>query len=316
MRTRITEDIQEAAGFIRSGELVAFPTETVYGLGADATNEQAVLKAFEAKARPMDNPVIVHIADFSDLTGVAQSMSDSAMALMESFFPGPLTLILDRHPGISDVVSAGLPTVGVRMPMHELALKLIRTAGQPIAAPSANLSGRPSPTTWQAVREDLDGKIACILKGERTPVGLESTVVDCAREVPVVLRSGSITLEQLRSVVPDTKVADVDRDLLAPHSPGLRHRHYAPHARVVLIDDTESIGAPEKSAYIGLIKVDNPGSLLICEHVADLEDYAYRLFEFFRECDRFGAETVYCHRVPLEGFGVALMDRLERAARG
>lgn len=331
MQTRITEDVQEAAGFIRSGELVAFPTETVYGLGADATNAQAVLKAFEAKARPVDNPFIVHIADFADLSGVAQSVSASALALMQTFFPGPLTLILDRHPGIPDVVSSGLPTVGVRMPRHELALKLIRAAGRPIAAPSANLSGRPSPTTWQAVREDLDGKIACILKGERTPVGLESTVVDCARIVPVVLRSGSVTLEQLRTVVPETttpdtiapdttaqniQVADVDKDHLAPRSPGLRHRHYAPQARIVLIDDTERFESPEKSAYIGLKKVDDPASFLICEQVANLDDYAYRLFEFFRACDRLGAETIYCQRVQLEGFGVALMDRLERAARG
>jgi len=305
---------------------VAFPTETVYGLGADATSAQAVLKIYEAKDRPDDNPLIVHIADIIDLAGVARSISASALALMEAFFPGPLTLILDRHPGIPDVVSAGLPTVGVRMPRHEIALELIRAAGSPIAAPSANLSGKPSPTTWQAVREDLDGKIACILKGERAPVGLESTVVDCTEELPIVLRSGNITLEQLRTVIPDTiapevtethsRIASGDKDHPAARSPGLRHRHYAPQARVVLIDSPDNIGLPETSAYIGLLEVDDPGSLLICEHVASLDDYAYRLFEFFRGCDRIGAETIYCQRVQFEGFGVALMDRLERAARG
>lgn len=313
MQTVITEDVQVAARLIREGLLVAFPTETVYGLGADATNEAAICDIFEAKGRPTNNPIIVHIADFRDLTGVAESIPAPAMALMDAFFPGPLTLILDRHPSIPDVVSAGLPTVGVRMPDHEQACELIRKAGRPIAAPSANLSGLPSPTTWQAVKEDLDGVIACILIGEQTPVGLESTVVDCTRENPVILRSGNVTLEQLRLVIPQIK-PEAEEDIVVAHSPGILHRHYAPKAMVILVDRSDGIEPASQAGFIGFTAPDASDDFLVVGQVSSLEDYAFRLFEFFRECDRLGAESIYCQRVIREGVGVALMDRLERAA--
>ncbi|GMQ82051.1 MAG: L-threonylcarbamoyladenylate synthase [Rhodothermia bacterium] len=314
MRTVITEDIHVAARFIRQGSLVAFPTETVYGLGADATNKAAIRAIFKTKGRPANNPIIVHIADFRELTGVAESVSAPAMVLMDAFFPGPLTLILDRHPAIPEVVSAGLSTVGVRMPDHEQAVELIRTVGRPIAAPSANLSGRPSPTTWQAVKEDLEGQIACILRGEQTPIGLESTVVDCTREAPVILRSGNVTLEQLRQVIPEITQA-VEEAVGEAHSPGILHRHYAPRASVFLVDQIDEVVNAERAGFIGLSAPHAPAEFLLVEQISSLEDYAYRLFEFYRECDRLGAESIFCERVAQEGVGVALMDRLERAAR-
>ena len=314
MRTVITEDIHVAARFLKQGSLVAFPTETVYGLGADATNEGAIRAIFEAKGRPSNNPLIVHIANFRELTGVAESVSAPAMALMDIFFPGPLTLILDRHPAITEVVSAGLPTIGVRMPDHEQAVELIRTLGRPIAAPSANLSGRPSPTTWQAVKEDLEGKIACILRGDQTSVGLESTVVDCTRGTPVILRSGYVTLEQLREVIPEITQA-AEEAVGETNSPGILHRHYAPKAKVFLVDQLEEIANADRAGFIGLSAPRTPAEFLLVEQSSSLEDYAYRLFEFYRECDRLGAESIFCERVAQEGVGVALMDRLERAAK-
>lgn len=313
MRTVITKDVQVAARFITEGSLVAFPTETVYGLGALATNADAIRSIFKAKGRPANNPLIVHIADFRELTGVAESVPTPAMALMDVFFPGPLTLILDRHPSIPDVVSAGLPTVGVRMPDHEQAVDLIRTVGCPIAAPSANLSGRPSPTTWKAVKEDLDGKISCILRGDQSPVGLESTVVDCTRENPVVLRSGSVTLEQLREVVQEITQA-VEEAGGESRSPGILHRHYAPRATVFLVDQPNEIHHADRAGWIGLSPPATPTDFLLVEQSSSLEDYAYRLFEFYRECDRLGADFIFCERVVQKGVGVALMDRLERAA--
>lgn len=313
--TIITKKVADAARFIKNGQLVAFPTETVYGLGADATNEQAVRLIFEAKGRPANNPLIVHIADFRDLTGVAESISPEAMLLMKAFFPGPLTLVLERNPSIPGLVSAGLPTVGVRMPAHETAAELIRESGCPIAAPSANISGRPSPTTWRAVKEDLDGKIACILRAEQAAVGLESTVVDCTRSVPVVLRSGNVTLEQLLSVVPSVRMLEQE-DLDYVPSPGILHKHYSPKAEVILVADPSEISTRQNTGYIGITGIDSESDFLLVGRAADVDDYAYQLFEFFRKCDRLGARVIYCQKVKEAGMGVALMDRLGRAARG
>ncbi|QXD15893.1 threonylcarbamoyl-AMP synthase [Rhodocaloribacter litoris] len=314
METLLTTEPEEAAAFIRRGEVVAFPTETVYGLGADALREDAVRRIFEAKERPADNPLIVHVADRAMLRQVAASVPPMAETLIAHFFPGPLTLILPRAPAVPAVVSGGLPTVGVRMPRHPVAQAFLAACGVPVAAPSANRSGRPSPTTWEAVYADLAGRIPCILRGDRTEVGLESTVVDCTGPVPVVLRAGAVSLERLRAVLPQTRLAGDTAEVLA-RSPGTRYRHYAPRARVRLIDAPEEAMPAEDAAYIGLVPPPEPRAFGLVRVCADADAYAHALFDFFRRCEAAGLGTIYCQRVAPEGIGLALMDRLHRASR-
>lgn len=310
MRTRYTKSPLVAARVLRAGGLVAFPTETVYGLGADAFDPAAIQRIFESKGRPTDNPLIVHIAKRADIQRVAREVTANAKALMAAFWPGPLTLILPKHPAIPDAVTAGLDTVGIRFPSHRRALAFLRAAGTPVAAPSANRSGRPSPTTWQAVREDLDGRIDCVLKGGRARVGLESTVVDCTSRVPVVLRAGAISVEALRAVVPEVRMANA-RDKARGRSPGLKHKHYAPGVPVTIVRRRmRRLGA--HAAWIGL--GDPPrGGLVVCR-CRTPEEYARRVFAFFRRCEAAGAKVIYCEAVPQTGIGRALMDRLQRAA--
>lgn len=313
MKTKTTQSPSLAARYIANGEVVAFPTETVYGLGANIFNEEAIRKIFEAKGRPSDNPLIAHIADLSQLKSVASEVPPIAEKLVEAFFPGPLTLVLPKHKQIPAVATAGLNTVGVRMPSHPIAQQLLRACGVPLVAPSANLSGRPSPTTWQAVREDLSGRIACILKGDQTKVGLESTVVDCTGKVPLILRAGGITLEQLRAVIPETGVA-ADDDSGAPKSPGTKYRHYSPRAQVFVANFPQHIVPANEAAYIGIdppSRVEAFQKTLLCKDVAE---YAHSLFQFFRECDDSEVKTIYCQAVSEEGLGLALMDRIRRAA--
>ena len=317
MKTKTTQSPTLAARYIANGEVVAFPTETVYGLGANIFNEEAIKKIFEAKGRPSDNPLIAHIADLSQLKSVSSEVTPVAQILIEAFFPGPLTLVLPKHKNVPAIATAGLNTIGVRMPGHPIAQQLLRACGVPLVAPSANLSGRPSPTTWQAVREDLSGRIACILKGDQTKVGLESTVVDCTGIAPLILRAGGITLEQLRAVVPETAIADDDSS--APKSPGTKYRHYSPHAQV-FISRFQKSNWPQytvpgsEAAYIGIdppSRVEAFQKTLLCKDVAE---YAHSLFQFFRECDDEGIKTIYCQAVSEEGLGLALMDRIRRAA--
>ncbi|BBM69903.1 L-threonylcarbamoyladenylate synthase [Rhodothermus marinus] len=311
--TLLTTDVHEAAALIRRGELVAFPTETVYGLGADAFNPEAVRKIFEAKGRPLDNPLIVHIAHLDQLARLVRDVPEAARRFMERFFPGPLTLVLPRHPDVPDEVTAGLPTVGVRMPRHPVARAFLEACGTPVAAPSANRSGRPSPTRWEAVYADLNGRIACILQGDRSDMGLESTVVDCTGPEPVVLRAGAVPLEALREVVPETRLVGNEMSLKA-RSPGTRYRHYAPQARVVLVDHPDEAVPDPRHAYIGLTPPAHPEAFGACCICPDVETYAYELFDFFRRCDAQGCTRIYAQRVPRTGLGLALMDRLERAA--
>jgi len=311
--TLLTTDVHEAAALIRRGELVAFPTETVYGLGADAFNPEAVRKIFEAKGRPLDNPLIVHIAHLDQLARLVRDVPEAARRFMERFFPGPLTLVLPRHPDVPDEVTAGLPTVGVRMPRHPVARAFLEACGTPVAAPSANRSGRPSPTRWEAVYADLNGRIACILQGDRSDMGLESTVVDCTGSEPVVLRAGAVPLEALRKVVPETRLVGDEASLKA-RSPGTRYRHYAPQARVVLVDHPDEAVPDPRHAYIGLTPPAHPEAFGACCICPDVETYAYELFDFFRRCDAQGCTRIYAQRVPRTGLGLALMDRLERAA--
>lgn len=306
-----TDDPIEAAEFIKHGGIVAFPTETVYGLGASVFNEQAIMKVFQAKRRPADNPLIAHISSMSQLGDLANDISDDAKKLIDAFFPGPLTLVLLRSEQVPAIATAGLDTVGVRMPANSLAREFIAAGGVPLVAPSANISGRPSPTTWQAVLEDMDGRIDCILRGEPTEIGIESTVVDCTGARPVLLRLGSVSLEQLRAVVPGTVLASDPS--LARRSPGLRHKHYSPAAKVVIVTEPGDIAdRVDASAYIGLHPAERTFALVrVC---SDVEEYARSVFEFFRECDRRKIDTIYCESVPRTGIGAALMDRIRRAA--
>jgi L-threonylcarbamoyladenylate synthase len=317
VKTKITESPSIAARFIQRGEVVAFPTETVYGLGANIFNEEAVKKIFIAKERPADNPLIAHIFDLIQLEQLTSGIPETASKLIKAFFPGPLTLILPKNERVPSVATAGLMTIGVRMPKDLIARQFLRACGVPVVAPSANLSGRPSPTTWQAVRADLGGRISCILKGDRTKIGLESTVVDCSAETPVILRAGAVTLEELSEVIPQTRISGVsgDADLAAPKSPGMKHRHYAPRAKVILAPFPQYTVPTNASAYIGLKEPPKAamfGRILICK---DVEEYARELFNFFRECDESAVETIFCQTVDEEGLGLALMDRIRRAAQ-
>ncbi|MEQ1762630.1 MAG: L-threonylcarbamoyladenylate synthase [Pyrinomonadaceae bacterium] len=312
MTTSLTIEPSIAAEFIRLGGIVAFPTETVYGLGANIFDAEAVAKIFEAKQRPQDNPLIAHIGSLDQIDELAENIPDFARVLINEFFPGPLTLVLRKATAVPSIATAGLDSIGVRMPRHELAREFLAACGTPVVAPSANLSGRPSPTTWQAVFEDLDGRIDCILQGDPTKIGLESTVLDCTGDRPVVLRQGSVTLEDIRLVIPEAIAndsAEADRK-----SPGLRHRHYAPNAEVVIVDRGTQINDATAAAYIGLRDRDEPFAAE--QIVADAAEYAHLLFEFFRECEREGLRKIYCEAVDEVGIGAALMDRIRRAAQG
>ena len=311
VKTVLTRSASEAAEFVRHGGIVAFPTETVYGLGADVFNEAAIRKIFSAKNRPADNPLIAHVGSIDQINTLAREISSSAEKLIESFLPGPLTLVVPRASTVPLIATAGLDTIGVRMPANELAQNFLRECGVPVVAPSANLSGRPSPTTWQAVQEDLDGRIDCILQGEPTTIGLESTVVDCTTDSPVLLRKGAVSLERLRDIVPNISEAGLE-DFDAAKSPGLKHRHYSPNASVMFVDDVGSLVLTSADAYIGLNRpAGNASQMRICNSI---DEYAAALFEFFRECDRLGVDRIFCERVSETGIGAAVMDRIRRAA--
>jgi L-threonylcarbamoyladenylate synthase len=311
MKTELTDDPDRAAAVIKRGGICAFPTETVYGLGANVFDQRAVAKIFDAKRRPADNPLIAHISGKKQIGQLAAQVTPSATKLIDAFFPGPLTVILPRADCVPTIASAGLETIGIRMPSFDLAQRFLELCDAPVVAPSANLSGRPSPTTWQAVYEDLNGRIDCILQGDATEIGLESTVVDCSRAIPVLLRKGSVSFDELILVVPGLQTGDPMSGDIA-RSPGLRHRHYSPKAKVVLIRDPGGLEPRSSASFIGL---DRPRGefemILVCP---DVSDYARRVFAFFRECDSKGIKTIYCQVVPDVGIGAALMDRLTRAA--
>jgi L-threonylcarbamoyladenylate synthase len=314
MKTILTTSPIEAAEIIKNGGLVAFPTETVYGLGANVFDENAVEKIFTAKMRPNDNPLIAHIGNLNQIKLLASEINTTAQKFIDAFFPSPLTLVLPKTKEIPLIATAGLETIGVRMPNHKLAQKFLQACETPVVAPSANLSGKPSPTTWEAVFEDLNSRIDCILQGEQTIVGLESTVVDCTSETPLVLRTGAITLEQLQTIIPETKLYQV-KENEAVRSPGLKHRHYSPRAKVCLVGSGElRVESEKNSAFIGLNKPNIEFSLVkLCSSV---EEYAHEVFNFFRDCDHQNIETIYCETVEEKGIGLALMDRLRRASQG
>jgi len=313
MQTLVTDQPEEAASHLNRGETVAFPTETVYGLGADTFNPDAVAGIFKAKGRPSDNPLIVHVASPDRVGEVAREINEAAQRLIERYFPGPLTIVLKKRSSMPDIVSAGLPTVGVRCPAHPQAAEFLRHCKHPVAAPSANVSGRPSPTDWKTVYHDLGGRIACLLRGEPSTIGLESTIVDCSVKPPLLLRSGAISLEALRELVPDIKVATTCREGEAPKSPGQKYRHYSPEAEIILVETLpSSLPTDQKAAWIGLSTPPAGATKSLQCH--DLDEYARVLFGFFRTCDAEGIRTIYCELPPEKRIGRAIRDRLIKAA--
>ncbi len=324
--------IQRAAFLIRSGETVVFPTETVYGLGADALNAQAVMKIFIAKQRPADNPLIAHIADLDALDALVDRVDHRAKLLMDRFWPGPLTLVLPKSSHVPDPVTAGLSTVAVRMPSHPAALALIREAKTPIAAPSANRSGKPRPTTAAHVYEDLKGRVPLILDGGPTHFGVESTVLDLSGEKPLLLRPGGVTVETLRELLPDTTI---DPAVLAPlgegiaaQSPGMRHRHYAPNARVwVVRGEAEAVFHSIRKRYdeaeaqgvaVAILCATNHQSAYGDRQThplgVDSVAMAQGLFAALRALDEKETQLILAESVETQGMGLALMNRLLRAA--
>lgn len=324
------EALIRAAELVRAGEVVGFPTETVYGLGADALNPEAVMKIFVAKDRPADNPLIVHITDISQIDRLIDGkMSDTARRLAELFWPGPLTMIFPKSELIPDCVSAGLGTVGIRMPSNRDALRFIEACGCPVAAPSANRSGRPSPTTARHVLEDMDGRIHMILDGGECSVGLESTVLDVTGDVPRVLRPGGVTPEMIAEAVGGCRVDDsVMRPLKEgekPRSPGMKYRHYAPKGSLTIFDgDAQDVAAAICEAYdeagegalILALEKHLPmyGERRVISLGADAEEMAHRLFDELRSADDMGARHIFSEAVPGNGIGLAVMNRLGRAA--
>jgi L-threonylcarbamoyladenylate synthase len=317
-----TESIERAAQVIQEGGLVAFPTETVYGLGADAMSERAVRRIFEAKGRPADNPLIVHVADREMLSDVAAEVNSTAERLIQHFWPGPLTLVLKRKPEAAPSVSAGLETVAVRMPRGEVVLQLLRRAGRPIAAPSANSSGRPSPTTAAHVLEDLAGKIDMLLDAGPTNIGIESTVLDLTSSPPVILRPGWITREALFEIAgPVERTGSEDR---LRGSPGTLHRHYSPRVRVVLAegatgDEIRSICRELLTegpvGFVGHtdILIDNPGFRKIIIGNSP-KQYARSIYGAMRKLEECDPVAIVVEGIADEGEGEAVMDRLRRAA--
>lgn len=311
MKTLVTNSIKQAAKFIKQGNVAAFPTETVYGLGANVFDDDAIRKIYKAKGRPADNPLIVHIASKKDIAFLVQEIPETAKKIIKAFFPGPITVILKKNEIISGLVTAGLDTIAFRMPASKIARDFIKECGVPIAAPSANLSGSPSPTSFLHVLQDFKGKIPCVLIGPNAIYGLESTVVDCTTTHPQILRPGVITLEQLQKI--DKKIT-FQRSAGKIKSPGQKYKHYAPLAIVKLqIADYKLIA---NSAYIGIHKLSE-GIFSKLEHYKickDLNDYAKNLFSFFRECDASGIKTIYAEKVEEKGIGLAIMNRLKKAA--
>ncbi|MGN6134116.1 MAG: L-threonylcarbamoyladenylate synthase [Aureliella sp.] len=312
-KPELCDDPVRAAECLRSGGLVAFPTETVYGLGVDATNPAAVARLFAVKGRPTDNPLIVHVADVDQLPLAAREVPPLAAELLRRFAPGPLTVVVPKRREIVAAVTAGLDSVGVRIPAEPRTRQLLRSAGVPVAAPSANRSGRPSCTTWQSVVEDFGADIDAILIGQPARIGLESTVVDCLGGAPRILRPGAITLEQIQQVDPRATTAGANVDP-GENSPGRRHPHYRPRARVHLVDQPQDATADSAAAYLGLQAHSRPAEFGWHVAYASIDDYARAFYEALREVDRRGLKLVFCQRVPSQGTGAALADRLERAA--
>lgn len=314
--------IKEACDILKNGGVVAIPTETVYGLAASAYDENAIKSVFSAKGRPQDNPLIVHISDMEMLNEIACDIPKTAYKCAEKFWPGPLTMVLKSSKKVSECVSAGLPTVAVRMPSEKTALQVIEKSGLPLAAPSANVSGKPSPTSADHVLADLDGKIDAVVMGKDCTVGVESTVITLVGEKPVLLRPGAVTLEQLQEILPDIKV---DKAVLSElgsgqkaSSPGMKYKHYAPETTTILVEgenfadfvnskqDVLAVCFSEESEQIKIPKI-------VYGTVTNQNTLANKLFSVLREVDKIGVKTVYVHAPTKDGVGLAVYNRLIRA---
>ena len=325
--------IEEAGRIIRKGGLVAFPTETVYGLGGDALNPESSKKIYAAKGRPSDNPLIVHIADKQDLYRIVREVPEKAKKLMEAFWPGPLTMIFYKNELVPQATTGGLDTVAVRMPSDRIAAAFIRAAGGFVAAPSANVSGRPSTTTAAHVEEDLSGRIEMILDGGQAVIGLESTIVDMSVEPPVILRPGAVTKEMMEAVIGPL---EVDKAIIAPDSgvkpkaPGMKYRHYAPRADLAVVEgSTEAViaainqlaeEAEAEGKRVGIIATDETkdrypkGLVLSLGARKHEEEIAQHLFEVLRDFDETDVDCIYSEAFDEASIGPAIMNRLLKAA--
>lgn len=325
--------LEEAANIINNGGTVAFPTETVYGLGANALDELAVEKIFKAKGRPQDNPLIVHVAN-KNIDNLVKDVPEIAKKLMDKFWPGPLTIILNKKDIIPCKTSANLDTIGVRMPANDIALKIIELSNTPIAAPSANISGRPSPTDVERCIEDLNGRVDYIIGGEQSKVGVESTIVDCTVNPPIVLRPGGITIEMLQEVCKDIEIdkaiMEKPRVDLMPKAPGMKYTHYSPKAKVKIIKGNKDktiekineivqnyIDNKKKVVILSteeLVKTFKGGEVISLGSEKNLEEVARNLFESLRASDDIGADYILCQAFEEKGVGLAIMNRLNKAA--
>lgn len=337
-KLRSCAQIVDAASLLREGAVVAFPTETVYGLGANALSDAAVEKIFQAKGRPSDNPLIVHISAIEQLATIAAKVPEKGKELMQAFWPGPLTIILPRTEQVASLVTAGLDSVGVRMPDHPIALAIIEQAGVPIAAPSANRSGRPSPTTAAHVLSDLDGRVAGVLDGGATGVGVESTVIDVTVDPPIILRPGGITREQMEAVIgpvdldPSFQVGAVE----TPRAPGMKYTHYAPEGELWLVTGEAAKVREKMAEMLRVAKAhgQKTGVLATEESLAywkehpeadvvlsvgshsDLGEVAQQLYAVLRDFDDKQAQYIVGGTFSRDGLGMAVMNRLEKAAGG
>ena len=327
-----TEELKIICNLIRNGELVIFPTETVYGIGANALDENAVGKIFIAKGRPSDNPLIVHIADKRKIDEIAQDITEMEQILIDNFMPGPFTLILKRKPIIPDIVTAGLDTVAIRMPDNIIARGIIQFSGVPVAAPSANISGKPSGTNVQDIRKELEGKVSAIVDGGETPIGIESTVVKVIDEIPVILRPGKVTPEEIEKV---TRIVKIDPKAFSKinkddsvESPGMKYRHYAPETKCKLVncfDDLDQIFVlkrliTEYNEDIILLGFDEHKEKLFLPDdkfislgsKKNLEEVAKKMYSALRKADEKKPSIILIEGVPRKGLGIAIMNRLLR----
>jgi len=328
----VSEYLERGAKVIRDGGTVIFPTETVYGLGADALSETAIAKIFEAKGRPSDNPLIVHISSLDMLVYlIKEPISEKTKMLIDKFWPGPLTMIFKKSDNVPYGVTAGLDTVAVRMPDHPIAFELIKKSGRPIAAPSANISGKPSPTRGNHVINDMIGKVDVIFCGDDSKVGLESTVLDLSGEIPVILRPGAVTLEQLEEVIGEVRI---DKGILqekgTPKAPGMKYAHYAPDAPMYIVKGSTENAAKKinelallsesEGKKVGILAASTNGHLYNSDVVIgfgetnNLEEIGANIFHALRELDRMKLDIIYAEAVDEKGIGMAIMNRLKKAA--
>lgn len=327
-----TNSLKQAADFIRDGKTVIFPTETVYGLGANALDENAVAKIFIAKGRPQDNPLIVHVSSIDMMLPLIKDpLNETCLKLINAFWPGALTLILKHSKIVPHRVSANLETVGIRMPDHPIALKLIEMAGVPIAAPSANISGKPSPTEASHVLNDMMGRVDMIVTSHQSRIGLESTVLDMSTDIPTLLRPGGVTVSQIEAIIGPIKIDDsIHKTVEKPKSPGMKYTHYAPNAKLTIYKGTEvNVMRHIQYEIENANRLNLKNAVITCdEHYKDYAntiimslgsikkpaELAARLFTCLRECDKLGIEIIYAEAFSEDGLGLALMNRLKKAA--